>query len=100
MNLRSCWEERVWRSKTNNPIDKNQNIRVRLLRQRKQKKFHLLKSKPKQPQQFTTTEKEDTSAETTDSTTLTERSYAAAAEKLVVKLIFRYTEVTATSEEP
>lgn len=60
---------------------KNQNIRVRLLRQRKQKKFHHLKFKPKQPQQFTTTKKEDTSAESTDLKTLTERSYAAAAEK-------------------
>lgn len=71
-----------------------------MLRQSKQKKFHHLKFKPKQPQQFTTTEKEDTSAESTDSKTLTERSYAAAAEKLIVKLIFKYTEVTATSEEP
>ena len=62
-------------------IDKNQNIRDRSLRQRKQKKFNQLKFKPKQLQQFKVTEKENAPTESIDSKTQRERSYAAAVKK-------------------
>ena len=62
-------------------IDKNQNIRNRSLRQRKQKKFNQLKFKPKQPQQFKAIEKENAPTESIDSKTQRERSYAAALKK-------------------
>ena len=62
-------------------VDKNQNIRDRSLRQRKQKKFNQLKFKPKQPQQFKATEKENAPTESIDSKTQRERSYAAAVKK-------------------
>ena len=62
-------------------IDKNQNICDQSLRQRKQKKFNQLKFKPKQPQQIKSTEKENAPAESFDSKTQRERSYATAVKK-------------------
>ena len=67
--------------KVKQTIYKNQNIRDRSLRQRKQKKFNQLKFKPKQPQQFKATEKENGPTESFDSKTQRERSYAAAVKK-------------------
>ena len=48
-------------------IDKIQNICDRSLRQSKQKKFHHLKFKPKQTQQFKATKKENAPTESFDS---------------------------------
>ena len=51
------------------------------MRQRKQKKFNQLKFKPKQPQQFKATEKENAPTDSFHSKTQRERSYAAAVKK-------------------
>ena len=66
MNLPFCLKRKPLK-KYEQTIDKNQNIRDRPLRQRKQKKFHQLKFKPKQPQQFKATEKENAPTESFDS---------------------------------
>ena len=54
------------------------NIRDRPLRQRKQKKFHQLKFKPRQPQKYDLAEKEDTPTEILISKSSNERSYVSA----------------------
>ena len=59
-------------------INTNQNIRDRTLRKRKQKKFHQLKFKPRQPQKYDLVEKEDTPTETFNSKSANEKSYASA----------------------
>ena len=62
-------------------INTNQNIRDRTLRKRKQKKFHQLKFKPRQPQKYDLVEKEDTPTETFNSKSANEKSYASAARR-------------------